>query len=128
MQNNPLPLSPHLQVHHWYFTMFLSILHRATGVALVAGTVLFAWWLLAGASGEESFAQFHVFTASWIGQIMLFGWLYSYIFHFLNGVRHLVWDWGHGLDLKSAQRSGLVVFAGSLLLTAFMWFVIKGVA
>jgi succinate dehydrogenase / fumarate reductase cytochrome b subunit len=123
MQNKQLPLSPHLQVHHWYFTMFLSILHRATGVALAAGCVLVCAWLMAAAAGEASFAAFQEFSHSIIGRLMLFGWLYSYVFHFLNGVRHLFWDWGYGLKLKDAQVSGVVVFGLSVPITAALWFI-----
>jgi succinate dehydrogenase / fumarate reductase cytochrome b subunit len=123
MQNKQLPLSPHLQVHHWYFTMFLSILHRSTGVALAAGCVLICAWLMAAAAGETSFAAFHDFSHSIIGRLMLFGWLYSYVFHFLNGLRHLVWDWGYGLKLKEAQLSGVIVFALAVPVTFALWFI-----
>ena len=50
-ENTPMqrPLSPHIQIYRWTLTMMLSILHRATGIALYAGTALLAWWLLAAA-------------------------------------------------------------------------------
>lgn len=122
MKNIARPLSPHLQVYHWYFTMFLSILHRITGVGLAVGALLLTWWLTAGASGEEAFASFHDFTHSLIGKLMLFGWLYALVFHFLNGVRHLVWDTGRGLTIKSATASGYVVFFSSIILSVLIWF------
>ena len=31
--------------------MVMSILHRATGIALYAGTILVAWWLIAAVVG-----------------------------------------------------------------------------
>ena len=52
------PLSPHIQIYRWTLTMFLSILHRATGIALYAGTLLLVWWLMAAATGPEAFAFF----------------------------------------------------------------------
>src|SRR5256885_16684333 len=50
------PLSPHLQVYRPQLTSVLSITHRATGVALAAGTLLLTWGLLAAAAGPEYFA------------------------------------------------------------------------
>ena len=56
------PLSPHLTIYHWPITMAASITHRATGIALSAGTLLVAWWLMAASSGPES-GSFQLFTA-----------------------------------------------------------------
>ncbi len=44
------PLSPHLTVYRFMYTMTLSILHRATGVVLSFGLLLLAWWLMAAAA------------------------------------------------------------------------------
>ena len=128
MQNKNLPLSPHLQVYRWYFTMFLSILHRATGFALSAGALLLCGWLLATASGEYDFHRFHECLSHPIGQLMLIGWLYSFVFHFLNGLRHLVWDTGYWLEKKSAAASGYAVFFASMIVTLALWLFAKGFA
>jgi succinate dehydrogenase / fumarate reductase cytochrome b subunit len=56
MTTDPRPLSPHLQIYRWQLTSVLSILHRASGVALSAGTILLVWWLVAASNGPESFA------------------------------------------------------------------------
>jgi succinate dehydrogenase / fumarate reductase cytochrome b subunit len=122
MQNKARPLSPHLQIYRWQLTMFLSILHRATGVALAFGAVLATWWLLAALHGPKTFDRFHEFAHSLIGQLMLLGWLFSLAFHFLNGIRHLVWDTGRWLSLKGAYASGYAVLFGAFILTAAIWF------
>ena len=60
--NRPIarPISPHLSVFKWRFTMAVSIVHRATGAVLAfGGGVLFLWWLLAAASGPDAYAQFY---------------------------------------------------------------------
>jgi succinate dehydrogenase / fumarate reductase cytochrome b subunit len=121
MQNDIRPLSPHLQVYRWQLTMFLSILHRATGFGLALGAVLLAAWLLSAVKGPEAFAQFHAFAESPLGKTMLFCWLYALVFHFLNGIRHLVWDTGRWLQLKSAYASGYAVFFGSIIVTVLIW-------
>lgn len=121
MQNNTRPLSPHLQIYRWQLTMFLSILHRVTGFGLAVGAAMLCWWLMAAAAGPEAFAQFHAFAGSWIGKVMLFGWLYALVFHFLNGIRHLVWDTGRWLTLGGAYGSGYAVFFGSIVFTVLIW-------
>ena len=40
---HPRPLSPHLQIYRPMLTMMMSIVHRITGSALYAGTLLLAW-------------------------------------------------------------------------------------
>jgi succinate dehydrogenase / fumarate reductase, cytochrome b subunit len=121
MAENNRPLSPHLQIYRWQITMTLSILHRATGAGLAVGSVVLAWWLLATAAGPDSYAVFYNVARSMVGQVLLFGWLFAYVYHFLNGIRHLVWDTGRGLDIPSVYKGGYAVIAGSILLTLFIW-------
>lgn len=116
------PLSPHLQVYKPQLTSMLSILHRITGFGLAAGAVVVTWWLMAAISGEPAFAQFHELARHPLGQFLLFGWVWAFVYHFLNGIRHLVWDTGRWLDLKSAYASGWVVFFASFVLSALVWF------
>src|SRR3954469_25219148 len=81
------PLSPHLQIYRWPLTMAASITHRATGMALAAGTLFLAWWLIAAASGADTYAVFADIAGSILGEIVLFGFVWSLTFHLLNGVR-----------------------------------------
>ncbi len=111
------PLSPHLQIYKPQLTSVLSISHRATGLALSVGTLLLVWWLLAAATGPEAYAQAQSFIGSWFGVLLLVGWAYSLFFHLCNGVRHLVWDTGHGLDIATTYATGWAVVAASAGLT-----------
>jgi succinate dehydrogenase / fumarate reductase cytochrome b subunit len=115
------PLSPHLQVYRWTLTMAMSILHRATGVALSVGTLMIAWMLIAAASGEEAFNQFTNFASGCIGQLMLLGWTLALFYHTFNGIRHMAWDVGMGFEIKTAKISGIVVLVATLLATAAVW-------
>ena len=115
------PLSPHLQIYQWQLTSVLSITHRATGLALAAGTVLLLWWLLAAATSADAFAVAQAFWYSWIGRLLLFGWTWSLFFHLCNGIRHLFWDAGWGFELKTVYLSGWIVVSSSLLLTIIAW-------
>lgn len=111
------PLSPHLTVYRFEWTMIGSITHRITGVAMSVGAALVAWWLFAAATSPERFATVDGLLTSWIGNLVLFGALLALCYHLLNGVRHLVWDAGFGFDLPTAAKSAQVVAIGAVVLT-----------
>ncbi|RED54283.1 succinate dehydrogenase, cytochrome b556 subunit [Aestuariispira insulae] len=115
------PLSPHLQVYRWQWTMAYSILHRATGVALSVGALFLVCWLVALAGGAAEFTLVQDFSASIIGKIMLLGWTWSLFYHLANGIRHMVWDSGRWLELKPAELSGHISLASSVVLTLLVW-------
>ena len=123
MAIDPRPLSPHLQIYRWQLTSVLSILHRVTGVALTVGTILLVWWLVAAANGPESFESAQWFLGSWLGLLLLFGWSVALFYHLCNGLRHLWWDTGSGLDLRSVYASGWAVLVGTAILTILAWVV-----
>ncbi|HEY4135960.1 MAG TPA: succinate dehydrogenase, cytochrome b556 subunit [Alphaproteobacteria bacterium] len=117
------PLSPHISIYSWKFTMLLSILHRATGIALAAGALLLVYWLAAAASGPESFAAAQGLIGSWFGMLVLLGFSYALFFHLCNGIRHLFWDAGYGFELKDAYRSGWTVVVVAVIATVVSWVV-----
>ncbi len=120
------PLSPHLQVYRWQITMVMSILHRATGVALTVGTLGLAWWLLALAAGGECYAHASALIASPLGLVLLFGFSLALVYHLLNGLRHLMWDMGWGFDIPEIYRSGWTVTVLTVVFTAAIWFAALG--
>jgi succinate dehydrogenase / fumarate reductase cytochrome b subunit len=108
--------------------MALSILHRATGVALSAGLVLLIAWLLALASGPERYAAFSAFAGAGLMQIVIGLFIVSFCFHLANGIRHLCWDIGWGLERKQARRSArIVVIAVVLVAALLLWLFFGGV-
>jgi succinate dehydrogenase / fumarate reductase, cytochrome b subunit len=121
MRSADRPLSPHLQIYRWQLTSVLSIVHRATGVALGAGGLLLVWWLVAAASGPEAFAGVASFLGSWLGIVLLLGWSTALFYYLCNGIRHLAWDTGHALDLKSTYIGGWIVVAATAILTVIAW-------
>ncbi|HEX4871803.1 MAG TPA: succinate dehydrogenase, cytochrome b556 subunit [Nevskiaceae bacterium] len=117
------PLSPFM-IGPYYrpqLTSMLSITHRATGVALSLGTLLLAGWLMALAAGPQTFDAYAVHVGAWYGQLLLIGWSWALLYHLCNGIRHLFWDAGYGLEIKTAYASGYAVVALSALLTAACW-------
>jgi succinate dehydrogenase / fumarate reductase, cytochrome b subunit len=123
MISDPRPLSPHLQIYRWQLTSVLSILHRATGVALSAGAILLVCWIGAAADGPASYAAFQRFMGSWLGLLLLFGWSVALFYHLCNGIRHLWWDTGRGLELKSVYATGWTVVVATGVLTVLAWIV-----
>ena len=115
---NQRPLSPHLGVYKFMYTMSLSILHRITGCAAAVGFLLFVWWLMALASGPAAYAAVMRGLSSPLAKLLLVGFTFSFVYHFCNGIRHLVWDAGRGLERTQARRSGVLVIVAALLLTA----------
>jgi succinate dehydrogenase / fumarate reductase cytochrome b subunit len=111
-----------LSVYRWQIQMVTSIVHRATGVALAAGTILLCIGLLALASGADAYAKVQAFCASWIGLILLFGWTWSLAFHLLNGIRHLLQDAGLGYQPAQFVRNSWLASIVSLVLTGLVWF------
>jgi succinate dehydrogenase / fumarate reductase cytochrome b subunit len=117
------PLSPHLQVYKPQISSALSIFHRITGCALGAGTLLLTIWLVCAASGENAFSIIQAFLASWIGLLILIGFTAALFYHFCNGIRHLAWDSGKGYELPTMHRTGYLVLAATVILTAVFWVV-----
>lgn len=115
------PVSPHLQIYRWTPTMAMSIVHRATGIALYAGMLLVAWWLVAAATSPSWFDWANWLLGSWFGLLVLVGFSWALIHHALGGVRHYIWDTGVGLDKKTATTLSSLTLVGSLLLTAALW-------
>ncbi|WP_308911620.1 succinate dehydrogenase, cytochrome b556 subunit [Pseudokordiimonas caeni] len=115
------PLSPHLQVYRWSAAMAASILHRATGSALAVGAVILVWWLMALASGPDSFETVMTCLASPLGRFVLFGLTWALMQHFASGVRHLIMDSGRMYSLKVNAASAKFTFVFSAVATVVIW-------
>jgi len=99
-------------------TSALSITHRLTGVILsLLGAPLLLWWLVAAGSGEEAFQFMNTCLSGPVGGLLAVVCVFSLSFHFLNGIRHLIWDTGRMLEIGDAYLSGWLVLAGSMVLT-----------
>ncbi len=117
------PLSPHLQIYRPMLSMMMSIAHRITGMALYAGTLLLAWWLLAAAAGQNAYNTFQAFAGSWIGQLILFGFTWAMSHHMLGGIRHFIWDLGYGFGPEEREWLVRATLIGSIGLTVLLWVV-----
>ena len=123
MQHAPQsrPLSPHLQIYKPQLTSILSIMHRLTGVALTCGAFFLVYWLYHVAEGEMHYLELQQVMISPLGRVFLISWSFALFYHLLNGIRHLLWDAGYGLELRDAYASGYVVIVFSVVLTVLFW-------
>jgi len=121
MSNNDRPLSPHLSIYRWPITMTMSILHRATGVAMSVGFIVLVGWLFDAAMGAETYAAMLSYLDTMVGRLLLVGWSFAFFFHLSNGVRHLVWDSGRGFEKTTANASAWFVLLLAIVLTALFW-------
>jgi succinate dehydrogenase / fumarate reductase cytochrome b subunit len=122
------PVSPHLTIWRWGPGMLVSILHRATGIALsFAGLAILTWWLMAIAQGAEAYAEFVKVAMHPVGLVVLVGITWSFFQHLLSGIRHLVMDTGAAFELDTNKRFAVLTIAGSLLVTVALWIYLLGV-
>lgn len=101
--------------------MTLSILHRISGVALSVGLIVLVLWLDAAASGEQSYRAFAGILQSAFGRMLMVAWTFAFFFHLANGIRHLVWDSGHGFENRQANASAWIVIVATVVMTAGYW-------
>lgn len=117
------PLSPHLQIYRLPLTMMMSGIHRISGAALYFGVLLLAWWLIAVAAGPNAYADFEWFMGGIVGRLILFGYTWALIHHTLGGIKHLIWDLGHGFGPQEREWLTAATLVGSVGLTVVLWFV-----
>ena len=115
------PLSPHLQTYRVTLTMALSIIHRATGIALYFGTLLLAWWLIAAASGPGAYANVQAFTGSIIGKLIVFGYTWALLHHLCSGIRYFFWDLGYGFKPNEREALTWGALVAGISLTVLVW-------
>jgi succinate dehydrogenase / fumarate reductase cytochrome b subunit len=115
------PLSPHLSIFRPYINMVMSILHRITGGANYAGSLLLAVWLTAAAMGDSEFDAVSTLLGTPVGLIILFGFTWSVIHHMLGGLRHFIWDFARGFELRTVRVLSWATLIGSLTLTGLIW-------
>ena len=126
-KNAERPLSPHLQIYRPMLTMMMSIIHRATGVALYFGVVLLVWWLTAAATSDTYFDMVQGFFGQWFGRLVLFGFTWALLHHAIGGLRHLLWDTGRGFDLPVVEMMARANLGLSIALTIVLWIIGYGV-
>ena len=113
------PLSPHLTIYRPQLVSMTSIFVRLTGNALLVAALMIVWWFVALAAGPDAFATADGFMRSWFGDLVLFLSAWAIWYHMFGGIRHLIWDSGHMLEVDKSEAAGLVMIIVSVLMTIF---------
>ena len=127
MQNDNNPLSPHLQIYKWQISSLLSITHRIVGVINILAITLICIWTLSLLVGENTYEITHLFLKSLFGKFVIVFLCWTFSFHILNEIRHLIWDMGYGFDLKITKITGVLAFIGSFILTILFYLIGKNI-
>ena len=115
------PLSPHLQIYRWHLSMILSITHRIIGVVNSVVMILICLWTISLLFGEENYEIIKILFQSFFGKLLIISLSWSFSFHMLSEIRHLIWDLGYGFDLKISKITGVITIIGSLALTVLIY-------
>ena len=122
MQNKN-PLSPHLQIYKWQISSLLSITHRIVGVINFFAITLICLWTLTLLLGQNSYQTIQIFLNTIFGKFAVISLCWTFSFHILNEIRHLIWDDGYGFDLKISKITGIIALVGSFVLTILFYFI-----
>jgi succinate dehydrogenase / fumarate reductase cytochrome b subunit len=116
MQTVERPLSPHLSVYRFKYTFITSFANRMTGVGLSVGLVVLVYWLSALAAGSQAFDKASIVLGHPVFKVLLVLFGFAVVYHLIAGIRHLVWDTGHGLERAQSKSSAAVVIGVSIVL------------
>ena len=124
-KNNPL--SPHLQIYKWQISSLLSIAHRIVGVINITAITIICIWCLLLLRGTESYQPINFFLNTLFGKFLAVGLCWTFSFHILNELRHLIWDLGYGFDLKISKITGVLTLIGSFVFTILFYLLGKNI-
>ena len=120
------PLSPHLQIYEWQISSLLSITHRTVGVVNTIAITFICLWTILLLFGESNYSVVKNFFQSFFGKFIIICLSWSFSFHALNEIRHLMWDLGYGFDPKTSKITGVITVIGSLVLTILIFLFGRG--
>ena len=120
------PLSPHLQIYEWQISSLLSISHRTVGVVNTIAITFICLWTILLLFGESNYSVVKNFFQSFFGKFIIICLSWSFSFHALNEIRHLMWDLGYGFDPKTSKITGVITVIGSLVLTILIFLFGRG--
>jgi len=127
MQYKNNPLSPHLQIYKWQISSLLSIAHRIVGVINIIAITAICMWSLLLLTGIENYKPINFFLNTFFGKFITVSLCWTFSFHILNELRHLIWDFGYGFDLKVSKITGVLALIGSFVLTILFYLVGKNI-
>jgi succinate dehydrogenase / fumarate reductase cytochrome b subunit len=102
----------------------VSILHRISGLVLSLSMVLFVAIFAILTSNQDNFIFIRdsLFN-NFFFKILLSSLLWSFLHHFLAGLRFLLLDFDIGIDKKTAKISAIILFFLSILAFIFSFWI-----
>eukprot|EP00055_Hartaetosiga_balthica_P002703 m.4955 g.4955 ORF g.4955 m.4955 type:complete len:186 (+) comp2316_c0_seq1:55-612(+) len=117
------PTSPHITVYAFPFAANLSVLHRATGIALSAYICTAGIALALNPLDVYINAIQSLHLAAPIIAFGKFALAFPLSYHTGNGIRHLIWDTAHQVTKEQVNSSGIFTIGTGValaLLAAFL--------
>ena len=119
MEYNKNPLTPHLQIYKWQISSLLSITHRITGVINAIAISAICFWFLFAINNEKILLE--NILNNFLGKFISISLCWTFSFHILNEIRHLIWDAGYGFDPKISKITGYITLISSFLLAIIIY-------
>ena len=114
------PISPHLTIYKLPLNAILSILHRITGVGLFFAFAVISWWMIIFILSKFDPDIYLLKNSSFI-TICLVATSFGFVYHLLNGIRHLLWDIGLFYGIRQMQITSVLTIILSIILTTLFW-------
>ena len=124
---NKNPLSPHLQIYRWHISSLVSISHRITGIINFVAVIFICIWVINLTLGETNYMFINSLLNSFFGKFVAVSLCWTFSFHILNELRHLIWDLGYGFDLKVSKITGVLALISSFILAILFYFLGKNI-
>lgn len=105
-----------------HLPMLTSLCHRMTGIAM--GVVFYAF-AIGTFVAPHDFAHYVDIIKCWeLSPALLFPAktivAFPLVYHYINGIRHLTWDAGHGYELKTQYKTGWTIVASAVTVSALL--------
>ena len=95
----------------------LSILHRVSGVILLAALPLALAALQCSLDSEEGYNNVVEFSSNPLIKLCIWGAVWALLHHLCAGIRFLLMDLHIGASLEAARLSAMLAFAASIGMT-----------
>ena len=99
----------------------MSIIHRATGVAMVLAIPLLVWLFELSLRSPAGFAAAAQLFSHWPMRLLLLVALWGVSHHFLAGIRYLLIDLDMGVERAAARRSAWLVTLSAPVAALLLW-------
>jgi succinate dehydrogenase / fumarate reductase cytochrome b subunit len=102
----------------------VSILHRVTGVLLIASIPLVLWLFERSLAAPAGYDQALGLLGHPVGLVLLLGWLWLLMHHFFVGIRFLLVEFGVGESRKGGRDTAWSALIAGIVSAFLVWAVL----